>query len=44
MKLDVLPHSHDQLSWEFLDMTDAGGTIALMWERIMATVPFKVGS
>jgi Protein of unknown function (DUF2911) len=44
MKLETLPHSFDQLSWEFLDMTDAGGTIALMWERIMATVPFKVGS
>jgi Protein of unknown function (DUF2911) len=44
MKLETLPHSFDQLSWEFLDMTDAGGTIALMWERLMATVPFKLGS
>ena len=44
MKLETVPHSFDQLSWEFLDMTDAGGTIALMWERLMATVPFKLGS
>ena len=43
MKLDVLPHSHDQLSWEFLDVTDAGGTIALIWEKMMASVAFKVG-
>ena len=44
MKLETLPHSFDQLSWEFLDMTDAGGTIALIWDKTMATVPFKVGS
>jgi hypothetical protein len=44
MKLDVLPHSHDQLSWEFLDVSDAGGTIALTWEKTMASVAFKVGS
>jgi hypothetical protein len=44
MKLETLPHSHDQLSWEFLDMSDAGGTIAIMWDKTMATVPFKVGS
>lgn len=44
MKLDTMTHSYDQLSWEFLDMTDAGGTIALTWDKTMATVPFKVGS
>ena len=44
MKLETLPHSHDQLSWEFLDMSDTGGTIAIMWDKTMASVPFKVGS
>jgi hypothetical protein len=42
MKLTTLPYSVDQLTWIFLDMTDAGGTIALMWDRNMATVPFTV--
>jgi hypothetical protein len=44
MKLEMLAHSFDQLSWEFLDVTDAGGTMALIWEKTMASVPFKVGS
>jgi Protein of unknown function (DUF2911) len=42
MKLTTLPYSVDQLTWIFLDMSDAGGTIALMWDRMMATVPFTV--
>jgi hypothetical protein len=44
MKLETLPHSHEQMSWEFLDVTDAGGTLALMWDKTLASVPFKVGS
>jgi hypothetical protein len=44
MKLERLPHSHEQLTWEFLDMTPAGGTIALTWDKTMATVPFTAGS
>ena len=44
MKVETLPHSFDQLAWEFLDMSDAGGTIALIWDKTMATVPFRVGS
>jgi len=43
MKLDTLPHSQEELAWEFLDMSDAGGTIAIMWDKQMASVPFKVG-
>jgi hypothetical protein len=42
MKLTTLPYSVDQLTWIFLDMSDAGGTIALMWDRMMAAVPFTV--
>lgn len=43
MKLTKLPFSLDQLTWSFLDMTDAGGSIAIMWDKAMAVVPFKVG-
>jgi hypothetical protein len=42
MKLTRLPYSVDQLTWTFVDMTDDGGTIALMWDTMMATVPFIV--
>ena len=44
MTLGTLPFSHDQLTWEFLDMTDAGGKLAIMWDKTVASVPFKVGS
>ena len=43
MKLEVLPHAVDQLTWTFLDMSDAGGTLALEWDKTMASVAFKVG-
>lgn len=43
MKTETLPHSHEQMSWEFLDVSDAGGTIALMWDKTMGTVAFKIG-
>jgi hypothetical protein len=42
MKVDTLPQSHEQLAWEFLDVTDAGGTLALIWDKTMGSVPFKV--
>jgi hypothetical protein len=44
MKLDMQPHSTEELTWEFLDMTDAGGTMALRWDKVLASVPFKVGN
>lgn len=44
MTLSTLPYSVDQLTWLFLDMSDAGGTLALMWDRMMAAVPFTVAS
>jgi len=43
MKLETLPHSIDQLTWNFVDMTDVGGAIAIVWDKTMASVPFKVG-
>ncbi len=44
MTLAVLPFSIDQLTWDFLDVTDAGGKIAIMWDKTIASVPFKTGS
>ena len=42
MALTTLPYSVDQLTWAFLDMSDEGGKIALMWDRMLAVVPFDV--
>jgi DUF2911 family protein len=43
MTLSTLPFSMDQLTWSFIDMSDSGGKLAIMWDRQMATVPFSVG-
>jgi hypothetical protein len=42
MKVETLPHSFEQLTWEFLDVSDAGGAIAIMWDKTLASVPFKI--
>lgn len=42
MTLEELSVSFDQLSWQFLDMTDSGGRLALVWDTKMASVPFVV--
>ena len=42
MKLESPPHAIEQLLWQFVDMTDAGGSIAIVWDKTMASVPFKV--
>ena len=44
MKLETLPHSQEQLTWEFVDVTAKGGALALSWDKTMATVPFAFGS
>jgi Protein of unknown function (DUF2911) len=43
MKTEQLPHSHEQLSWEFLDASESGATLALMWDKTMGSVEFRVG-
>jgi len=43
MKLETLNHSVEQLTWKFLDMSDAGGVLAIEWDKVLASVPFKVG-
>ncbi len=40
MKLETLPHAFEELSWQFVDMTASGGTIAIMWDKTIASVPF----
>ena len=40
MQLDTLPNAFDQLSWQFLNMDENGGRLALFWDKQMASVPF----
>ena len=42
MTLTTLPSVTEQLTWEFLDMSDSGGTLAFRWDTVMATVKFTV--
>jgi hypothetical protein len=42
MKLEKLPYGFDQLSWQFLDMSDRGGRLAVIWDRQLASVPFAI--
>ena len=42
MTVETLPRSFDQLSWQFLDMTDTGGTLAMLWDTTLAWVPFTL--
>ena len=42
MKLEAPPHAIEQLTWQFVDMSDAGGSLAIVWDKTMASVPFKV--
>ncbi len=44
MTVGTLPFSIDQFTIAFIDMTDNGGSLAMMWDKTMASVPFKVGS
>ena len=42
MTTETLPFSVDQLTWVFTDVTPAGGTMRIAWERMMAAVPFTI--
>jgi hypothetical protein len=44
MKLGGLPFSMDQLTFAFIDMTADGGTLALLWDKAIASAVFKAGS
>ena len=43
MTLSTLPLSVDQLTWNFADVTDTGGKLAIMWDKALATASFTVG-
>jgi hypothetical protein len=42
MTREKLGRSFEQLSWQFVDMSDAGGRLALLWDRELASVAFKI--
>ena len=43
MKVEKLPYAFEEMSWQFIDMTDHGGKLALLWDKVIATVAFDVG-
>jgi hypothetical protein len=44
MKVDTLPFAVEQLTWSFLDMTENGGRMAIMWGKTMASAPFRANA
>jgi hypothetical protein len=44
MTLETLSHAIEQLTWNFADLSEAGGVLTIMWDKFLATVPFKVGT
>jgi len=42
MTLSALPNTVEELTWNFLDMNDKGGKLAIMWEKTMATLAFTI--
>jgi hypothetical protein len=42
MTMTTLPFAVEQLTWEFTDMSDAGGKLTIMWDKTAASVPFKL--
>jgi hypothetical protein len=43
MTLGALSFSVDQFTIAFVDMAEDGGTLAMMWDKTVAVIPFKVG-
>jgi len=43
MKLETLPWSVEQLTWNFADISETGGRLVLTWDKTMASVPFTLG-
>lgn len=42
MRVERLGHSFDQMSWQFMDMSPSGGRLAMVWDKTMASVEFRV--
>jgi hypothetical protein len=43
MKVDTLPFAVEELTWSFVDMTNDGGRLAIMWGKTMASAAFQAG-
>ncbi len=44
MTVSTLPFSVEEMSWQFTDVSDAGGKLTMTWDKTAASVAFKVGS
>jgi hypothetical protein len=44
MTVSTLPFSVEEMSWQFTDVTDAGGKLTMTWDKTAASVAFKIGS
>jgi hypothetical protein len=44
MKVETMPFDVDQLTWSFVDMTNDGGRMAIMWGKTMASAGFKASA
>jgi Protein of unknown function (DUF2911) len=44
MKVETLPFDVEQLTWSFVDMTNAGGKVAIMWGKTMASSAFTASN
>jgi hypothetical protein len=42
MSVTSTPWVTEELTWEFLDMSEKGGTMAIRWDNVMATVAFTI--
>jgi hypothetical protein len=42
MRVEDAPFSMEQLTWAFTDVSAAGGTLRIWWDRTTASVPFKI--
>jgi hypothetical protein len=43
MTIGALPFSVEEMSWQFTDVTDAGGKLTMAWDKTAASVPFTIG-
>jgi hypothetical protein len=42
MTREKLARSFEQMSWQFVDMSETSGRLALLWDRELASVAFKI--
>jgi hypothetical protein len=44
MKVEALPFAVEQLTWSFVDMSNAGGRMALLWGKTVGSAAFTAGA